>query len=175
MNSPFVTVDASGPKVYDIVDSPIKRLLLAGDGETLTAVYMLDDDQGLPASEADAEHDPDSFGEVKAQLAAYFNGDLTEFRLRLAPTGSPFQLAVWSELTRIPYGTTTSYGDVALAIGKSLVASRAVGAANGQNPIPVIVPCHRVIGTDGSLTGFGGGLDRKIRLLDLEGAAPALW
>ena len=90
----------------------------------------------------------------------------------LAPTGSPFQLAVWTELTKIPYGSTVTYGSIALALGKRLVASRAVGLANGSNPISVIVPCHRVIGSDGSLTGYGGGLERKELLLKLEGAGP---
>ncbi len=94
----------------------------------------------------------------------------------LAPSGTPFQLAVWEELAKIPYGSTVSYGDIARALGKRLVASRAVGLANGANPISIIVPCHRVIGSDGSLTGYGGGLDRKELLLRLEGAtAPALW
>ena len=90
----------------------------------------------------------------------------------LAPSGTPFQMAVWTELTKIPYGSTVSYGDIALALGKRLVASRAVGLANGSNPISVIVPCHRVIGSDGSLTGYGGGLERKELLLRLEGAGP---
>ena len=90
----------------------------------------------------------------------------------LAPSGTPFQLAVWTELTKIPYGSTVSYGDIARALGKRLVASRAVGLANGANPISVIVPCHRVIGSDGSLTGYGGGLERKELLLRLEGAGP---
>ena len=90
----------------------------------------------------------------------------------LAPTGTPFQLAVWTELTKIPYGSTVTYGSIALALGKRLVASRAVGLANGSNPISVIVPCHRVIGSDGSLTGYGGGLERKELLLKLEGAGP---
>ena len=108
----------------------------------------------------------------EAQLEAYFAGDLKEFTVPLAPSGTPFQMAVWTELTKIPYGSTMTYGDIALALGKRLVASRAVGLANGSNPISVIVPCHRVIGSDGSLTGYGGGLERKELLLRLEGAGP---
>ncbi len=112
-----------------------------------------------------------AFVTVKAQLRAYFAGERRDFDVPLSPVGSPFQLAVWSALTQIPYGTTTSYGAIAPQLGKSPAASRAVGAANGQNPIAVIIPCHRVIGADGDLTGYGGGLDRKELLLRLEGAA----
>ena len=152
--------------------SPIGRLLLLGDGHALTGLWMIDAERhtsrlgdGLTAS-------PESFREVEAQLEAYFAGDLKEFTVPLAPSGSPFQMAVWNELTKIPYGSTVTYGSIALALGKRLVASRAVGLANGSNPISVIVPCHRVIGSDGSLTGYGGGLERKELLLRLEGAGP---
>jgi methylated-DNA-[protein]-cysteine S-methyltransferase len=169
MTYPFVAQDASAPRLSHVVDSPIGALLLTGDGQALTGLYMLDGG-GHPAEREDEfTPSPAAFGEVAAQLAAYFDGDLKEFRLRLAPRGTAFQLAVWAELTRIPYGSTTSYGDIARALGKSPVASRAVGAANGANPISVIVPCHRVIGADGSLTGYGGGLERKELLLRLEG------
>ena len=176
MTNPFVAPDASAPRLSHVVDSPIGALLLTGDGHALTGLYMLDGG-GRPAEgEAGFRPRPDAFGEVAAQLEAYFSGDLKEFSLRLAPSGTRFQLAVWAELTRIPYGSTVSYGDIARALGKSPVASRAVGSANGANPIAVIVPCHRVIGSDGSLTGYGGGLDRKGLLLRLEGAGPAtLW
>ena len=102
------------------------------------------------------------------QLTEYFAGTRTEFDVPLAPRGTPFQLAVWAELTRIPYGSTVSYGEVAAALGKSPVASRAVGLANGRNPISIIVPCHRVIGADGNMTGYGGGLPRKRFLLMME-------
>jgi methylated-DNA-[protein]-cysteine S-methyltransferase len=105
--------------------------------------------------------------DAKSQLAAYFAGERTEFTMPLAPDGTAFQRKVWSELIKIPYGTTVSYGEVARRIGNPS-ASRAVGLANGANPIAVIIPCHRVIGTDGKLTGYGGGLDRKQKLLDLE-------
>jgi methylated-DNA-[protein]-cysteine S-methyltransferase len=175
MLTPFVMADPAAPAVSDIVDSPVGRLLLTGTGSggTLTGVYFLDAGEGGPAGDR-YQPSPGAFSAVTAQLAAYFGGELKEFDLPLAPLGTPFQLAVWTELTRIPYGATTSYGDIARALGKSPVASRAVGAANGRNPIPIIVPCHRVIGADGGLTGYGGGLDRKLTLLQIEGSA-GLW
>lgn len=105
---------------------------------------------------------------AEAQLIEYFKGDRTEFDLPLASEGSEFQKKVWAELQRIPYGETASYGDIARRLGYEPVISRAVGAANGANPIPIVVPCHRVIGSDGSLTGYAGGLERKKTLLDLE-------
>jgi methylated-DNA-[protein]-cysteine S-methyltransferase len=176
MINPFVAPDLTAPPVSHIVDSPIGRLLLTGDGHALTGLYMIDATRHADRYETGFTPSPASFGEVAAQLEAYFAGDLKEFTLPLAPTGSPFQLAVWTELTKIPYGSTVSYGDIARALGKRLVASRAVGLANGANPISVIVPCHRVIGSDGSLTGYGGGLERKEVLLRLEGAGAAtLW
>ena len=171
MNTPFVAAEATAPTCYDIVDSPIGRLLLIGGDRALTGLYMLDNTSGHPAAvRADWTRRPGGFGAAARQLAEYFAGARTEFDLALAPSGSPFQLAVWSELARIPYGVTVSYGEVAAAIGKSLLASRAVGLANGRNPISIVVPCHRVIGADGSLTGYGGGLDRKEWLLRHEGA-----
>jgi methylated-DNA-[protein]-cysteine S-methyltransferase len=179
MTSPFVTPDTDAPRLSHIVSSPVGRLLLAGDGHALTGLWMLDADRhparalGLAAG---LTRSPATFAEVAAQLGEYFGGDRKEFTVPLAPTGTPFQLAVWTQLTTIPYGSTVSYGDIARALGKRLVASRAVGLANGANPISIIVPCHRVIGSDGSLTGYGGGLDRKELLLRLEGAAPVtLW
>ena len=176
MTNPFVAPDLSAPRLSHIVSTPIGRLLLTGDGHALTGLWMIDADRHIGRHEAGFTPSPAAFAEVAAQLEAYFDGDLKEFTLPLAPTGSPFQLAVWTELTKIPYGSTISYGEIALALGKSLVASRAVGLANGANPISVIVPCHRVIGADGSLTGYGGGLERKELLLRLEGAGPTtLW
>jgi methylated-DNA-[protein]-cysteine S-methyltransferase len=171
--APFVALDPGGLRYVHTVDSPIGRLLLTGGDGALTGLHMLDAPGELPAGTPPpgAVREPGVFEKVLAQLRAYFAGELTTFGLPLAPAGSPFQLAVWSALTRIPYGTTTSYGAIARAVGKSAAASRAVGAANGQNPISVIVPCHRVIGADGGLTGYGGGLDRKEWLLRLEGAA----
>jgi methylated-DNA-[protein]-cysteine S-methyltransferase len=176
MTSPFVAPDRGAPRLSHIVGSPIGRLLLLGDGHALTGLWMIDADRHTARGEAGFRPSPEAFGEVAAQLEAYFAGDLKEFTVPLAPSGTPFQLAVWTELTKIPYGSTVSYGDIARALGKRLVASRAVGLANGANPISVIVPCHRVIGSDGSLTGYGGGLERKESLLRLEGAGPVtLW
>jgi methylated-DNA-[protein]-cysteine S-methyltransferase len=176
MTSPFVAPDANAPRLSHVVDSPIGRLLLIGDGHALTGLWMIDASRHEAKRGWEFTPRPEAFREVAAQLEAYFAGDLKEFSLPLAPSGSPFQLAVWTELTKIPYGSTISYGDIALALGKRLVASRAVGLANGANPISVIVPCHRVIGSDGSLTGYGGGLERKEQLLRLEGAGPTtLW
>lgn len=118
----------------------------------------------------DLQEDEARTAPLRAQLEEYFAGDRREFDLELAPQGTEFQLRVWSELRRIPYGATTSYGALSTAIGRPK-ASRAVGAANGANPIPIVVPCHRVIGSNGSLTGFGGGLETKKLLLELEGAS----
>ena len=119
------------------------------------------------ADQADWIEDPAGFGDVIAQLEAYFAGELTEFDIVLDLEGTEFQKRVWAELLTIPYGQTRSYGEMARNLGKP-GASRAVGLANGRNPVSIIVPCHRVIGADGSLTGYGGGLDRKTHLLDLE-------
>jgi methylated-DNA-[protein]-cysteine S-methyltransferase len=182
MTSPFVAPDTDAPRLSHTVGSPIGALLLTGDGHALTGLYMVDGrrHQGRagqePWDQAGLTPSPASFREVAAQLEAYFAGELKEFTVPLAPSGTAFQLEVWTELTNIPYGSTVSYGDIARALGKSPVAARAVGLANGANPISVIVPCHRVIGSDGSLTGYGGGLERKELLLRLEGAAPTgLW
>jgi methylated-DNA-[protein]-cysteine S-methyltransferase len=178
MTSPFVALDLDAPRLSHVVSSPLGALLLTGDGHALTGLAMLDADRARVGhrGQAGLTPNPAAFREVAAQLEAYFAGDLKEFTVPLAPSGTVFQLAVWAELTRIPYGSTASYGDLARALGKRPVASRAVGLANAANPIAVIVPCHRVIGSDGRLTGYGGGLDRKELLLRLEGAGPAtLW
>ena len=175
MTSSFEAPDIDAPRLSHIVSSPIGRLLLTGDGHALTGLWMLDADRHS-ARDLGLTLSPSAFTEVASQLEEYFAGDRKEFTVPLAPAGTPFQLAVWTQLTTIPYGSTVSYGDIARALGKRLVASRAVGLANGANPISIIVPCHRVIGSDGSLTGYGGGLDRKELLLRLEGAGPVtLW
>ena len=149
---------------YSYVETPVGTLLLTGDGKRLhEIVFPVKDRRPDPATEERAE----PFREVTRQLTAYFEGSLKEFDLELAPQGTPFQLRVWEELQRIPYGETISYGELAQRIGNPS-ASRAVGAANGRNPIPIVIPCHRVIGAGGSLTGFGGGLEVKRALLDLE-------
>ncbi|MBN8730270.1 MAG: methylated-DNA--[protein]-cysteine S-methyltransferase [Acidobacteria bacterium] len=149
--------------------TPIGDLLVAGDGNTLSLI-------GFPQGKGRREPHPDwnedssAFAAVRRQLDAYFSGTLRRFDIPLAPRGTEFQLAVWEALTHIPYGETITYSDLAIRIGNP-AAVRAVGAANGANPIPIVVPCHRVIGADGSLTGFGGGLDTKRWLLRHEGAA----
>jgi methylated-DNA-[protein]-cysteine S-methyltransferase len=116
----------------------------------------------------DVVEDPARTAGLRRQLAEYFAGERRDFDLRLAPEGTPFERSVWDELRKIPFGETRSYGEIAQAIGRP-GAARAVGRANGANPIPIVVPCHRVIGSDGSLTGFGGGLEAKSRLLEIEG------
>jgi methylated-DNA-[protein]-cysteine S-methyltransferase len=144
------------------LDSPVGGLRVHASSGFVTAVNF---GAGRPRKERVS--DP-LLDRAEEQLNAYFAGDLTEFDLPLAGRGSEFQQKVWAELRRIPYGDTASYGDIARRLGYEPVVSRAVGAANGANPIPIIVPCHRVIGADGKLTGFGGGIERKKILLDLE-------
>ncbi|HEX2669153.1 MAG TPA: methylated-DNA--[protein]-cysteine S-methyltransferase [Gammaproteobacteria bacterium] len=153
------------------LDTPIGGLLLVGDEDALHGVYFQDGKRGPHKPDQAWEPAEKPFREVKRQLKAYFDGKLRDFDLPLAPAGTEFQLKVWQALRTIPYGKTWSYGELARKVRRPN-ASRAVGAANGQNPIPVIVPCHRVIGADGSLTGFGGGLPIKQKLLALEGALP---
>ena len=121
---------------------------------------------GRPVGERDDAHP--LLIEAVRQLRGYFERDLKEFDLPLDPAGSPFQLLVWEQLRRIGYGDTASYGEIATRLGKSLAASRAVGLANGRNPIPIVIPCHRVVGSNGTLTGYAGGIERKQLLLDLE-------
>ena len=155
---------------HHTLDSPIGGLLLMGDGEALCGVHFQAGPHPTKLRKEWVE-DARPFREVVRQLKAYFDGRLKAFDLPLAPQGTEFQMQVWRTLRKIPYGRTRSYGEIARHLGQP-EASRAVGAANGQNPIPVIIPCHRVIGADGSLTGFGGGLPIKRKLLALEGALP---
>ena len=173
MTTPFLPAEPGAPTEYDIVDSPVGRLLLTGDDRALTGLYMMDAGSHSASVRPDWVRREGGFPAATAELGEYFAGERTSFGLPLAPHGTPFQLAVWAELTRIPFGETVSYGEVALALGKSLVASRAVGLANGRNPISIIVPCHRVIGADGSMTGYGWGVDRKEWLLRHEGTLGA--
>ena len=150
-----------------IDDSPVGPLLLAGDSE---ALHVLAFGVGCRPREIDADWKPDTKGvlkDVRRELDQYFAGRLKKFSAKLAFNGTPFQTSVWTELTRIPYGETISYRDLARRIDNPK-AVRAVGMANGANPIAIIVPCHRVVGANGSLTGFGGGLPNKRALLDLE-------
>jgi len=151
---------------YTMFESPLGPLLLAGDSNTLRRVsFESSKRSALP--QADWKQNRAAFAEVIRQLQAYFRGELKEFDVPLAMEGTEFQLRVWNELRAIRYGETISYAQLAERIGNPQ-AVRAVGLANGSNPIPIIVPCHRVIGSDGSLTGFGGGLSTKKKLLDLE-------
>lgn len=151
-------------------ESPIGELLLTASDSALTAVWFQGKGE-VTAALPDAGHRPASAVLARAceQLAEYFAGSRTTFAIPLEPAGTPFQRRVWDALRAIPYGTTLSYSELARRLG-DVRATRAVGAANGRNPIPIIVPCHRVVGADGSLTGFGGGLDRKRWLLEHEGA-----
>jgi len=153
---------------YDTIDSPIGELLLTAEGGALTRLYMSPFDV-----EGAWEHDPAALAEPARQLREYFAGERTEFELALDAAGTDFQRRVWERLVAIPYGETTTYGELALELGDPRKV-RAVGMANGRNPISIVVPCHRVIGADGSLTGYGGGLERKQRLLDLEAGRMAL-
>jgi len=152
---------------YTFIDAPIGQLLLAGEGEVL---HFLGFPKGKMAIDPNPEWQRDDaiFQEAKQQLNEYFAGQRQNFDLQLSPHGTEFQLQVWQQLQHIPYGSVCSYSELAKAIDRPK-AVRAVGAANGQNPIPVIIPCHRVIGANGQLTGFGGGLDTKQHLLKLEG------
>lgn len=148
------------------VFSPVGPLTLCGDGGALTGISFSDCSHAGSKS-SDFRRAPEPLREAARQLEAYFAGKLSRFDLPLAPAGTPFQRNVWTVLRKIPYGETASYGEIARLLGKAH-AYRAVGAANGRNPIPIVIPCHRVIGSNGSLTGFGGGLAIKRHLLELE-------
>jgi methylated-DNA-[protein]-cysteine S-methyltransferase len=147
------------------MDSPIGELLLAGDEDGLRRVSM-----SPFAVDAEWTRDDEAFANARQQLEQYFRGDRRDFDLPVQLDGNRFELSVWDALRSIPYGETASYGEIARELGHP-DAPRAVGAANGRNPVAIIVPCHRVIGADGSLTGYGGGLERKRFLLDLEAGA----
>ena len=153
---------------WDLVETPVGPLLTVVDGEGgLVRVWFGDEWAGLGISPA--ERDAGRCAEVARQLREYFTRQRREFDLRVAPAGSPFQQEVWRQVAAIPYGETRSYGEIAARVGGAAVA-RAVGLANGANPIPIVIPCHRVVGADGSLVGYGGGLAVKAALLRLEGA-----
>ncbi|MER6436737.1 methylated-DNA--[protein]-cysteine S-methyltransferase [Streptomyces sp. NPDC001185] len=153
-------------KRHTVTDSPYGPLTLVADDDLLCGLYMVGQRHRPPQEDFGARDDT-LLPEVKRQLTAYFAGDLKEFDLPMRLAGTAFQRGVWEQLVRIPYGEIRSYGELADALGNPK-ASRAVGLANGRNPVGIIVPCHRVVGADGSLTGYGGGLDRKRRLLDFE-------
>ncbi|MEU2393260.1 methylated-DNA--[protein]-cysteine S-methyltransferase [Streptomyces sp. NPDC007369] len=156
-------------KQHTVVDSPYGPLTLVATDGVLSGLYMAGQ-RHRPAEETFGQRvaaTEEPFPEVARQLAAYFVGELTEFDLPMRLDGTAFQRSVWAQLVRIPYGQTWSYGELAARLGKPN-ASRAVGLANGRNPIGIIVPCHRVIGASGGMTGYGGGVDRKVRLLEFE-------
>ncbi|MBV8785534.1 MAG: methylated-DNA--[protein]-cysteine S-methyltransferase [Mycobacterium sp.] len=156
---------------YRTIDSPIGPLTLAGRNSALTNLRMVD--QTYEPSRAGWMRDDNVFADAVEQLNAYFAGELTDFDLELDLQGTTFQQRVWEALLTIPYGETRSYGEIAEQVGAP-GSARAVGLANGHNPIAIIVPCHRVIGANGKLTGYGGGIDRKVTLLELEKSrAPA--
>lgn len=167
----YVTKNVTGARKmnYRLIQSPIGKLLLAGDDSGLRIIGF-PEGKGKVEPDADWTYLKDCFKEVEIQLGEYFRGERKEFELNLSPSGTAFQLEVLSALQEIPCGETRCYLDIAKRIGRPK-AVRAVGAANGRNPLPIIIPCHRVIGSDGSLTGFGGGLDAKRFLLNLEGAS----
>jgi methylated-DNA-[protein]-cysteine S-methyltransferase len=157
---------AAALRYFTTLPSPIGELLLISDGAALTGIYM-PPHKGAPEVAADWTRDPAPLRAAVEQLEEYFAGERTAFDLPLAPRGTAFQLRVWAALGEIPYGRTESYGRLAARVGNPR-AVRAVGLANGRNPLSIVVPCHRVIGANGSLTGYGGGLDRKTQLLALE-------
>jgi methylated-DNA-[protein]-cysteine S-methyltransferase len=165
--------DMSGTQHRTFIDSPLGPILLTSDGDQLTGLYIDDSEAVLARVEKSFDALPESndeleiFATAAAQLGEYFDGRRQHFDLPLAPRGTEFQRSVWQGLLRIPYGQTTNYGELAESLGRPK-AARAVGAANGKNPISIIVPCHRVIGADGSLTGYAWGEDAKRTLLDLE-------
>jgi methylated-DNA-[protein]-cysteine S-methyltransferase len=157
---------------WTVIDSPVGELRLVENDGALTQIEYHpfrpagQSHDGRPRGSQNDEHPV--LAEAARQLRAYFDRDLKEFDLPLAPVGTEFQQRVWKGLTEIGYGETSSYGELAHRLGKSNAASRAVGLANGRNPIPIVIPCHRVIGANGTLTGYAGGLERKQRLLELE-------
>ncbi|MFG1702791.1 methylated-DNA--[protein]-cysteine S-methyltransferase [Nonomuraea sp. M3C6] len=156
--------------IYTTIDSPLGEILLVGDGSALTRVSF---DVGV---RAEWRREPHAFTEAERQFGEYFAGERTSFELPFAAPGTTFQERVWAEVAAVPYGTTTSYGAIAARIGAARDRIRAVGAAVGANPLLVVRPCHRVVGADGALTGYAGGIERKHHLLTLEGALqPQLW
>ena len=153
---------------YARFESPVGDLFMIAEAEQLVEILF---DSGAQEPESDWREGGRLLSRVQRQLGAYFSGRRRAFELPLAPRGTPFQRKVWRQLERIPYGATRSYAQLAKKVGKP-TAFRAVGAANGQNPIPIVIPCHRVVGSDGTLTGFGGGLEMKRFLLEHESGAP---
>jgi len=170
--------------IYATMHSPVGEILLTGvrdetapGGVALSAVKMeiwkaANKRELDPGADENREHAPEEFAHAVSQLEAYFKGELTEFDLGYAAQGTPFQRRVWDEIKKIPYGTTTTYGKITADLGLDRSRARAVGGAVGSNPLGIVVPCHRVIGANGSLTGYAGGLENKEALLVLEGVLP---
>jgi methylated-DNA-[protein]-cysteine S-methyltransferase len=154
---------------YTHLESPVGRLLLAGDADALMLINFPTGSQALQPK-AGWVRDDSMFADAARQLDEYFTGERVEFSMRLEMDGTDFQKDVWTALRKVPFGATVSYGELARLVGRPK-ASRAVGAANHANPLPIVVPCHRVIGSDRSLTGFGGGLETKQKLLEFENPA----
>jgi methylated-DNA-[protein]-cysteine S-methyltransferase len=154
--------------MWTVIDSPVGDLRIVEHAGAITAIEFspFRDHDGRPRGSRQDDHPV--LAEATTQLRAYFARELKEFDLPLAPVGSMFQRSVWDQLLLIGYGDTASYGEIARRLGKSNAASRAVGLANGSNPIPIVIPCHRVIGANGTLTGYAGGIERKQTLLSLE-------
>ncbi|QKW10013.1 methylated-DNA--[protein]-cysteine S-methyltransferase [Streptomyces sp. NA04227] len=161
---------AAGLTYYTVLDSPVGELLLTATESGALTSLSVPGQKGGRTLQPGWQRRPEVFTAAREQLAAYFAGELTAFHLPLATNGSTFREQVWAALDEVPYGSTTSYGALAAGIGASRAAVRAVGGAIGANPLLIVRPCHRVIGADGSLTGYAGGLERKRLLLDLEGA-----
>jgi methylated-DNA-[protein]-cysteine S-methyltransferase len=159
------TTTTNATTYFTVTPSPVGPLTLVGDDEALVGLYFDRDPAGRP--QRGWVPDDRRFRDAAAQLDEYFGGRRRTFDLPLAPRGTAFRKLVWKALRAIPYGRTATYGEIARAIGQPL-ASRAIGGANHHNPLAIVIPCHRVIGADGSMTGYGGGLDRKRLLLDLE-------
>jgi methylated-DNA-[protein]-cysteine S-methyltransferase len=159
--------------LYRVVASPIGDLVLSGTADGVLNGLVFADSRKAAKVDASWTRDDGAFSHAADQLAAYFASELTDFELELALQGTSFQCRVWTALSHIPYGATPTYGRIAYELGDPK-AVRAVGLANGRNPIAIVIPCHRVIGADGSLTGYGGGMDRKRWLLALEAGEKAL-
>ncbi len=160
-----MSIEAAAGRIYTTVDSPVGELTLTASAGAIDGLFM-DGQRHVPGREGWLR-DAAPFADLIAQLERYFAGELIEFDVSVRPSGTPFQERVWGALREIPYGETWSYGELARRLGAP-GAARAVGLANGRNPIAIVIPCHRVIGADGSLTGYGGGLERKSWLLRHE-------
>lgn len=161
-----ITPPSTGELLWSCMPSPIGRLLLVGRKGVLSGLYVADHER-CPSVAGGAVEDDDAFEDARAQLADYFAGSRRTFDLQVELHGSPFQRRVWQALLDVPYGQTASYGEIARRLDVP-TAARAVGTANGRNPVSIVVPCHRVIGASGTLTGYGWGTDRKAWLLDHE-------